>query len=76
MRIDKIADELETLQAEKNGGRGVMCVRAIAAELRNGNVERAIAATRRDWDKIRNYPDIADFVIDHVIGENPDRKTV
>ena len=74
MRIDKIADELETLQADKNGGRGVMCVRYIVNDLRRGNVEKAVSGARFDWDKIRSYPDIADFVIDHVIGENPDRK--
>lgn len=73
MRIDKIADELEALQAEKNDGRGVSCVRAVVFDLRREKVESAQRTARGDWDKIRNYPDIADFMIDHLLGENPDR---
>ena len=76
MRIDKIADELEILQAEKNAGRGVSCVRSVVFDLRRERVEEAIKTARWDWDKIRNYPDIADFLIDHVIGENPDRAII
>lgn len=73
MRIEKIADELETLQAEKNSGRGVSCVRTAVVYLRRGDVEKAVACCHNEWDKIRSYPDIADFVIDHVLGENPDK---
>lgn len=73
MRVEAIADELEALQAEQNFGRGVACVRSIVNWLRDGNTDKALAEARWDWDKIRNYPDIAQAMIDHLLGENPDK---
>lgn len=57
-----LADELDTLQAQENDGRGVSSVRAIVHELRAGNMEGAKAAYFTDADKIRNYPAIEEII--------------
>lgn len=58
-----LADELDTLQARENDGRGVSSVRAIVRELRAGNLEGAKAvAYLTDADKIRNYPVIEEII--------------
>ena len=50
--------ELDKLQAKKNDGRGVSCVRAIVSELSRGDVCGALAVTSNESDKIRGYKDI------------------
>ncbi len=57
-----VADELDALQAPKNAGRGVSCVRVIIMYLRQGNIKSAIAVRRIEGDKTRAYPDIETYL--------------
>ena len=59
---DVIADELERLQADKNQGRGVSCVRTIIMYLRRGGIESAISIRRTEGDKTRSYKDIERYL--------------
>ena len=55
-----LANKLEELQAGKNNGMGVRCVRNIAAKLRVGNIDDARFICINEGDKIINYPDISE----------------
>jgi len=55
--MDKI-DQLEQLQASKNEGRGVSCVRTVIACLRRGDLNAAEACCMNEQDKINQYPDV------------------
>ena len=59
-----IARTLHAMQMGKNDGRGVSCVRSLCAYLNRADYESAEAVCLNEWDKIRNYPDIAQFLID------------
>ena len=54
----ELAGKLDKLQAEKNSGMGVSCVRDVITYLRLGKVLEAKSVASHDHDKIRNYPDI------------------
>lgn len=57
--MNELADKLEALQATKNDGRGVSCVRDIILYLRRNDIEGAKAVYDCDGDKIcGSYPDI------------------
>jgi hypothetical protein len=58
--IMTLADRLEVLQVSKNDGRGVECIRCLIFLLRRG--EDIKLSVEHDWDKIRNYPDIANLL--------------
>jgi len=58
----KLADELYKLQLLENDGRGIGCVQGIITFLRMGNIEAAQQAAKTDHDKIRNYPDVENFL--------------
>lgn len=64
MNMIKISlnDQLYALQCPKNEGRGVSCVRSIANEILRGDTESAKIITSIEWDKIRSYPDIAQWL--------------
>ena len=66
IKICYVASMLDRLQAEKNDGRGVSCVRSIVAFLKHGDVESAQAVLVNEGDKIRNYPDIEKFLNKYV----------
>jgi len=50
--------ELITLEARQNDGRGIQCVKAIIAELKNNRLSEAITIADNEADKLRNYPEI------------------
>lgn len=54
--------ELFAMQSVENDGRGVSAVRQVAHEIMRGDLEGAQAIAHTDWDKIRNYEDIAQFL--------------
>lgn len=56
--LERLSKRLDKLQAKKNDGRGVSCVRAIVSELSRGDVCGALAVTSNESDKIRGYKDI------------------
>jgi hypothetical protein len=55
-------EQLYALQCPKNEGRGVSCVRSIVSEISRGDTEGAKTITSIEWDKIRSYPDIAQWL--------------
>lgn len=59
---EEMADELFKLQSSENEGRGVNCVRGIVNHLRACNGKDAKAVCRNEWDKIRNYPKIVEWL--------------
>ena len=56
-------DKLDKMQADKNGGRGVNCVRAIVIYLRAGDEQSARTVASVETDKIRTYDDIYDYLV-------------
>ena len=59
----RLAAELLALQKDKNNGRGVACIRDIVGFLRLGDLESARRISNHDLDKIRNYSEIAKWLI-------------
>ncbi len=59
---DAVADELDGLQAKKNQGRGVSCVRTMIMYLRQGNITSAMAVRQIEGDKTRSYEDIESYL--------------
>ncbi len=62
--MKEAAEELDKLQAAKNDGRGVSCVRTICDYLKRGDITSALAVTFNESDKIRNYDDIVEALCD------------
>lgn len=54
--------ELDSMQSHCNSGRGVSCVRQVAAELMRGSEKGAKSIAHTDWDKIRNYPTLVKWL--------------
>ena len=67
-----IAQQLEVLQKKENDGRGVSCVRNALAYLKRGDFETARTVCTTDWDKIRNYPDLAKELEEKLMGKKMD----
>lgn len=70
----EIAQQLESLQAKKNEGRGVSCVRTIISYLKNNDLDNAKAVCYNESDKLSSYPDIMDFIKENLFEkdeENP-----
>lgn len=61
-------DELETLQATYNGGRGVSCVQSIIIYLRRGDNASALSTTINEFDKICSYPKIVEILGNNLEG--------
>ncbi len=64
-----LSEQLFKLQKDKNNGRGVSCVRDVCNYLIFGDRVKAKAVVTNDWDKIANYPDIAQFLKDNELAE-------
>jgi len=58
----KVADDLDALQATKNEGRGVSCVRVIVMYLRQGNIKSAMTVRKIEGDKTWSYEDIESYL--------------
>jgi hypothetical protein len=67
--IEVLADNLDKLQASKNDGRGISCVRTLVMYLRRGDIESAKAVCLNEGDKIRNYPDIKELLETELMDE-------
>lgn len=59
---ERILTTLRALESKQNDGRGVSCVRSVITYLERGDLESAQAVANTDHDKIRNYPEIANFL--------------
>jgi hypothetical protein len=64
--------ELDELQKKENNGNGVSCVKSALVYLRMGDVETARAVCTTDWDKIREYPDLAKSLEEKLMGKKMD----
>lgn len=58
MLTTKQIDDLESLQATYNQGRGITCVKTIIVYLRRNELEHATSIRRLEGDKTRSYPDV------------------
>lgn len=64
-----LSEQLQRLQAPKNNGRGVACIRGVCSDLSFGDRKGAMMLVAHDWDKIANYPDIAKFLKDNQLAD-------
>lgn len=60
--IASFADHLDALQAQENSGRGISAARDVVSMLRRGEIEKAEATVRGEWDKFE-YTGIAELLI-------------
>jgi hypothetical protein len=66
MNNQKISPQsLFKLQEVENEGRGISCVRSIHLYLSLGDVGSAKAVINSEFDKIRNYPTIVQWLTDN-----------
>lgn len=64
-----LGEELFALQANENQDRGVAIVREIALDLYRQDMEGAKQLAFSDWDKIRSYPQIVQWLQKEGIAE-------
>jgi hypothetical protein len=62
--MEEIINRLFEMQSTENDGRGISAVRELVKVLRDPDhtQEQIKTAIYWDWDKIANYPEIADFI--------------
>jgi len=60
--IKYTAKILNLMQELCNDGRGVSCIREVVFWLERGEEKKAKLVIEHDWDKIANYPEIAEFL--------------
>ena len=60
--VVNFADRLEQIQAQENSGRGISAARDVVSLLRRGEVDKAEATVRGEWDKFE-YTDLAPVLI-------------
>ena len=68
----ELADALDTLQKEKNSGRGVSCVQTLILHLKLGDTEKAKAVCWNEADKIVTYPDIRKVIQQELFSKDAD----
>ncbi|MDX1535896.1 MAG: hypothetical protein R3346_04015 [Candidatus Spechtbacterales bacterium] len=69
-KLETLANNLDELQASENEGRGISCVRTIAAYLRAGDKKTARAICLNESDKIRSYPEIYGLLKEQLVEED------
>ena len=62
--IKYIANTLSMVQITYNEGRGIACIREAVFWLERGEEKKAKLVIEHDWDKIANYPAIANYLKD------------
>ncbi|OGZ11196.1 MAG: hypothetical protein A2942_03725 [Candidatus Lloydbacteria bacterium RIFCSPLOWO2_01_FULL_50_20] len=65
---ERLSSELLALQKGENNGRGIPCVEDIAQYWKMGEIESARQIAWTDNDKIRNYPDLQQWLEDNLFG--------
>jgi len=70
-QYEVLAGRLLVMQAPENGGRGVSVVRTMAQYLERGMVKETRTIARTDWDKIRNYPELASWINENLFLDEP-----
>ena len=58
INLSDLADQIEAVQSELNGGRGVSAARTIVAYLRVNQKDKAIACVQNEYDKFESYPEL------------------
>ena len=69
-QLNKMADELDSLQAKENEGRGITCVKDVVTSLRRGDLDSAKQVCSWDHDKIGNYPEIKEFIKNNLFNKD------
>lgn len=65
MKNYEIANKLDFMQTrKKNNRRGISCIRTIIALLNRDDFISAKVVVNNEWDKIRLYKDIAQYLIE------------
>ncbi|MDO8558206.1 MAG: hypothetical protein Q7S09_03395 [bacterium] len=68
--MEMLADRLDVLQAKKNEGRGVSCIRTLIVYLRRGDIDSARAVCLNESDKIKSYQDIKEILERELVKED------
>lgn len=58
-----LANSLDSIQKKLNSGRGVSCVRAVIHYLRLGDLDSAKNVANLEFDKMRQYDDLKEFML-------------
>jgi hypothetical protein len=64
-----MSQELYDLQATKNKGLGISCVRQLCDYLYMGDVGKAKTIVQTECDKMREYQEIWQYLLDHGLRE-------
>ena len=56
--LNKIANDLDLMQKDKNQGRGVDHIRSMVSSLKRNDLDYAKAVCNNESDKMKIYPDI------------------
>jgi len=68
-RLNRLGEELNTLQANKNDGRGVNHLRYVVDDLKRGDIVAARADILNQSDKFDCIPDLKQWVIGNLFGD-------
>lgn len=69
-KFNRIADQLDKLQADKNNGRGLNVVRDVVGLLRRGKHHEAKSRVWFDGERLEGYNDVKDFIRDNLFDGN------
>lgn len=60
---------LKQIESEQNDGCGVCCVKTLIMFLERNMVDEALAVYASEYDKIVSYPEIDEYLEQHIFGE-------
>lgn len=63
----KLIEDLQQLQMQCNSGRGLNCVQDIIEYLKNGDLHHAKVVACNEFDKIRYYSDICQYIEQNIL---------
>ncbi len=67
--LSGLVDQLNRLQAKHNDGRGISCVKSAVVQLQRHDITSAKRIIATEWDKIRNYRDVAEWLQEKELAE-------
>lgn len=62
MNVEKLISDLSEMESRLNRPMGISCLRAVILYLKRGDIESAKAIADLDFDKMRQYPELAEYV--------------
>lgn len=63
INCSKLTHNLQMAQNSINHGRGLDCVDTIIFFLNRGEINKAIACARNEWDKISSYEELSGLLL-------------